>query len=1792
MPATSDRMVAPPAQRSVSSPVFDDSINSKLADLRRATGGGGSGARREDEAIVSVPTSSRFTAFSSRRPSVGTQDRERNRTANLQDIVRAERDRSQLLRSISHLNKTQRPPTAQEEEAAEWVAERTGLSTAHVLPPPVILLDSTAPGTGPGPGAPPNYPTQDQTRTASSSSASLPRRASFSQLRARSRSIGLGDVVNEPDQSSTPPPAPASAGRRSFSRNLRPSVLGAVPMAKRKASMPQLGRLAAAFKSRESVAALDHGRAAGAGGADVGDGSSATPPVRLPRPRAEARADAALSSPPSPADSRHQYLGPGGRQHSEGATGSATPGSGSKLLPTGPSPGPTPPELEPQLYSSTTLGANIALGPSSTPGPQSPALAQQQQSAHSSDSPPALPTSTPYSPSPPPSPFGTPFGSHRYHSQSLVSLVSPPPPEFEDGVNANNKRGSPSTREGRTLPDREDVNPGSGSWTRSPGRLSFDLSTLRDPATAGIAATTSRNPSRRPSFALLSSEDVLLEEPHGEMEADSEEAGQVGPPAEHAESSHQALPLSRDTSRSTVDVGSPSIGRSSQSTRLSLSENQRHEDVRYGSLSSASSSRRGSQADSVVRFANEERRASSSSSSSRLMKMRQWASRSSQNLALASNGQAGSPAGSQRMSVDGDVRPSASNVPASSAGRKSFSLFRSRPTQPTEMTPTRVQRNSFVRPRLSLSQPRADLDSDAGSRATGTWTNTVDTQGWLSKIAGKSRRGSAVSANFASQQQSQGRQGRCSQSVEPLDDSCTNAAEAQRNFDTAFGPVQPHSSHPSSHEGSRLAANESQSASGFPGATGWHAGTVGSHAPSPLPRPSTSQYEDIGPMNESKASPVELVANDAAIRHGSFESRSGLSGGSSVSLPHSQQSSVSARTHQTSLTAPSLQNVSLIETPDEGLEDGHGHLASLPSSNQDKPEMASGACCDPDNATLDDLPFSDARDTLTPAPESDCEGSLQNGNEPATTGAPTALASDPPRRPGRNRANLSQMPRLNSMRRSQAGSNGDGGADRSGDSGQNGQGSGRASGGGGGRRNGGNDDGDEAGSSGDETAGRSEDEGSETDTDDGAEDDAEDESASSESEQAREASSDASQGPMSTPASRFLSSISIPNPDLFASSPMSFSASSDRQNRPGDIQLPPRPIFKPVPRNRTVTDEQQASEPSRQGSLPSPAPGQLEQSSSAIGRGAWMRFSETPMQTPTPMQRVASPFSSSKTPKASSSADPSYFAQRPPSSRNASSATQSDNAPPPSPSIITRNRAASSASNGTVRILPTPGRELPPLPGTASLQVRELANGRIDTSKLPSSPSRASVASADKQRASNDGRSRPSAAKGTNSPAKPNEPPRPMSMADLLVPLPGPSSSKPSSLASRATSPARSRFDVSSASASIGRSNRTLRPGLYQQQSRSLIDLPSTMRSKERSELLQSPAGPAELVEPSSSTGQNDWATKPPPTPLPGAGLEDPMLSAMEGPVVMQRRRSMFEMTAAPPPYAIIHRRPEGPQVIYPREEEGSERLPPYGCSVHIEGFLSRKMEFSAPGVQAKDRSWKRQYFVLHGTSLRVFRNDLSNSSVRPQWGKMSGIHVHPDPINEDGSNGGASTTPGSGLIETFRDTSLPFGSHSHEKNGLVRNYTLQGAESGLAADYFKRRHVVRVRSEGEQFLLQTVSDRHVVDWIEALQAGTNVAADLEVRPMPKFITLPRRRRRRNRPRPEEQEREAADLAEAQRRSLADAGRSAPSTRRNSAVASGRSGRRSGDATPDPSARFDEMLREEHESSQQGPSVL
>ncbi|WWC69470.1 uncharacterized protein I206_103410 [Kwoniella pini CBS 10737] len=384
------------------------------------------------------------------------------------------------------------------------------------------------------------------------------------------------------------------------------------------------------------------------------------------------------------------------------------------------------------------------------------------------------------------------------------------------------------------------------------------------------------------------------------------------------------------------------------------------------------------------------------------------------------------------------------------------------------------------------------------------------------------------------------------------------------------------------------------------------------------------------------------------------------------------------------------------------------------------------------------------------------------------------------------------------------------------------------------------------------------------------------------------------------------------------------------------------------------------------------------------------------------------------------------------------------------------------------------------------------------------------------------------------------------------------------------------------------------------------------------------PEGKALSNPPDPATPATEWA-KPPPTPAAGLSSFNFWSGGDKKQPGLKRRRSADDLMKQPPKYEPPF---PGTYIPRPRDEEGKEKLPTYWCSVHIEGMLPRKMEFSAPGMQSRDRSWKKLYFIIHGTSFYVYKFDphrfplkvdapvptitedevddslhvhfphqserrpslgsaTSNSTRRGSISAVNGAteqrrgsvpdNIHSPPTARRGSNasitssgtglGGPngvrrvsdsassvprrsslsivtnasdgpsegdikdpklfpgsnnSTGPRRGSMSAASTTSSSIGTSggsslaSHfQHNSLVKQYSLQNAESGLAADYHKRRNVVRVRVNGEQFLLQTADNREVVSWIEAFQAATNVSLDLDVRPMPKIITLPRRRRRR-----------------------------------------------------------------------------
>lgn len=102
------------------------------------------------------------------------------------------------------------------------------------------------------------------------------------------------------------------------------------------------------------------------------------------------------------------------------------------------------------------------------------------------------------------------------------------------------------------------------------------------------------------------------------------------------------------------------------------------------------------------------------------------------------------------------------------------------------------------------------------------------------------------------------------------------------------------------------------------------------------------------------------------------------------------------------------------------------------------------------------------------------------------------------------------------------------------------------------------------------------------------------------------------------------------------------------------------------------------------------------------------------------------------------------------------------------------------------------------------------------------------------------------------------------------------------------------------------------------------------------------------------------------------------------------RGNAALGLTLAPHTFDAVHRHVMTAQEeeddngisVVPREPGEGERdhidgavdiLPCYTNEIYLKAVMPRKMEFSAPGVQSRDRKWRRVVCELEGTVLRVF---------------------------------------------------------------------------------------------------------------------------------------------------------------------------------------------------------------------------
>ncbi|KAE9379690.1 hypothetical protein N431DRAFT_326010 [Stipitochalara longipes BDJ] len=163
---------------------------------------------------------------------------------------------------------------------------------------------------------------------------------------------------------------------------------------------------------------------------------------------------------------------------------------------------------------------------------------------------------------------------------------------------------------------------------------------------------------------------------------------------------------------------------------------------------------------------------------------------------------------------------------------------------------------------------------------------------------------------------------------------------------------------------------------------------------------------------------------------------------------------------------------------------------------------------------------------------------------------------------------------------------------------------------------------------------------------------------------------------------------------------------------------------------------------------------------------------------------------------------------------------------------------------------------------------------------------------------------------------------------------------------------------------------------------------------------------------------------------------------------------------------------------IQPREDEGREVLPPYSSAISLRAVFQRKMELEGAVHRAQNRNWARVYVTLQGTALTFHKC------------KIPGIL---------GTKG--RTTP-----------DFPAGT---TKGAFLQSYNLQHADVGIAADYVKKRFVIRVRAEADQFLLSCHKIETFVLWLQSLFAAIDLAPPLDDREIPRDLSVPRRSRRR-----------------------------------------------------------------------------
>lgn len=228
------------------------------------------------------------------------------------------------------------------------------------------------------------------------------------------------------------------------------------------------------------------------------------------------------------------------------------------------------------------------------------------------------------------------------------------------------------------------------------------------------------------------------------------------------------------------------------------------------------------------------------------------------------------------------------------------------------------------------------------------------------------------------------------------------------------------------------------------------------------------------------------------------------------------------------------------------------------------------------------------------------------------------------------------------------------------------------------------------------------------------------------------------------------------------------------------------------------------------------------------------------------------------------------------------------------------------------------------------------------------------------------------------------------------------------------------------------------------------------------------------------------------------------------------------------------------PPYVYPDQ---SDELPAYSNAIHLVTLCRRKREYTAPNVPARKgtRAWVFSWLVLSGTALNVYqpkrrevkahtkreadtraarlkehkraakarKSDSASSELRSTASHAPhGLYAHPNESVASTLTFTRTPTrrslplPSLSVPKLPLDAApsssepplpLPVGGKLHRAHAagpdarthtLVRRYALNGATCTRAYDYLRRYFVLRIRADGEQFMVQLNSHPETLEWL------------------------------------------------------------------------------------------------------------